>query len=470
MNSSSLEPRPEAVLEAQLRTLLAEPLDTQLAAQSARVRPGRPATLPAAVLWLGLLVGVLQGITTQRGIWRLLSVHGLWSLPPFPVVDQAFYNRLQRLSPDTWAECFRWVTAALLPRLQPRTAVRLASFAPRIIAFDHTSLDPVQRKLPAWRSLRPGHPDLLPGALACAFDVRLQIWLHVVYQEVVGQPWDDFRTFLQTLEPGCLLLTDLGFFSFEEFDQLLADGHHFVSRLRQRVTCVVHHCFYDLTRGSGKQQVRVVDRLVYLGVYRANRMGRPVRLIEIQVGEQTYRYVTDILEPERLPAWQVVALYARRWDIESGFQLVKTYLGLSGLWSGHRKVLLHQVFATFLVAQIVLGFRTELAQRAECDVQEVSVRLLVEWLPRLAQQGRDPLAELVRTGRQGGYIRPFRGKKYEVPEPGPDEIAPAPESPPRKARYPKRTVYLARQKQLREEKRARGEGASRPYGRQPKEL
>lgn len=467
MNSPALPPSPGSVLETQLRSLLEDPLVS--AAPAARP-PGRPATLPAAVLWLGLLVGVLQGITTQRGIWRLLSVHGLWSLPRIPVVDQAFYNRLQRAPADTWAAFFRLVTTALLERVRPHTALHLASFAPQIIAFDHTSLDPVQRKLPAWRALPPGHPDLLPGALACAFDLRRQLWRQVAYQEVVGQPWDDFRSFLQTLEPGCLLLADLGFFSFEEFDRLIAARHHFVSRLRQRVTYVVHHCFYDLTRGQGKQQVRVVDRLVYLGIYRANRMGQPVRLIEVHFGEQIYRYVTDILEPARLPAWEVVALYARRWEIESGFQLVKTYLGLSELWSGHRNVLLHQVFATFLVAQIILGFRSELALRAECDVQEVSVRLLVEWVPRLAQMGRDPLEELVRTGRQGGYIRPFRGKKYVVPVPEPDEIQPPPPSPPRKARYPKRTLYLARQKRLRAEKRARGESACRPYGRKLKEL
>jgi len=414
---------------------------------------------------MGLLVGVLRGVTTQRGIWRLLAVHGLWSFPRFPVTDQALYNRLQRLAPATWAAFFDQVTAALAARLPGLTAQSLAPFAPRIVALDHTVLDAVLRKVKAFRDCRPGDLGLIPGTLACAFDIRRQLWLQVLYRDVVQDPWDDFSDFIQTLEPGSLLLFDLGFFSFEWFDWATENGYWFVSRLRKRTTYQTLHVFYESrNQATGAGVISLSDRLVFLGNYAASRAGKPVRLVQITLGATTYSYVTNVLDPCQLPAWQLDALYRRRWDIEGGFNLVKTFLGMAELWSGHRGVLTHQVFATFVTAQIILAFRNEVAQRAGCDLQEISVRLLVEWVPRLAQMGRDPLEEIVLTGREAGYIRPFRGKPRNVPQPDPEEYAPAPEIPTRQAHFPNREAYLSRQKELRAAKRASGQSTYRPHG------
>lgn len=460
-------PAPASLLEVRLFELLGPTL-AQAEVVPPRSTRGRPAVLSAAMLWLGLLVGILQGVTSQRGIWRLLSVHGLWGRPPIPVGDQALYNRLQRLTSGQWQEFFALVTAALVSRLSDRTATHLAPFAPRIVAFDHTVLDPVLRKGKLFRPLSPGDLTLLPGALACAFDVRRQLWLQVLYREVVQSAWDDFAPAYCGLEPGSLLLFDLGFFCFQAFDRLTQAHYHFVTRLRGRVTYTVQHAYYTCTGpGRGERAVTVTDQLVYWGTYRANQAAEPVRLIEVTFGTVTYRYVTNVLDPRELPAWQVVALYRRRWDIESGFDLVKTHLGLATLWSSHRAVLLHQVFATFLVAQVLLGLRNEVAARASCELREVSTRLLVEWLPRLAQLGKDPLEEFARTGRRAGYIRPVRSPAWEVPEPPPGAIARASPVSSRRGKYPNRQAYLQRQKERRTAKRASGASTYRPYGHKP---
>ena len=44
----------------------------------------------------------------------------------------------------------------------------------------------------------------------------------------------------------------------------------------------------------------------------------------------------------------------------------------------------------FTIAQVLLGLRTDLAHRAQCDVLEVSLDLMIRWMPRLAQDGQDP--------------------------------------------------------------------------------
>jgi IS4 transposase len=200
---------------------------------------------------------------------------------------------------------------------------------------------------------------------------------------------------------------DLGFYAFRWFDTWTQAGIHFVSRQRQKVSCQVLHVLYDGPAGS----VQLRDRLVYLGAYRADRAGQPVRLIEVLQATETHAYLTNVLDPELLPAAHVVALYRRRWDIESAFKLLKSHLNLFLLWSGHPRVVQLQVVATLLLAQVVLGSRNEVAQPGGAELREVSLPLLRRWVPELAAGGYDPVRELVRRGRLAGIIRPFRGRE-----------------------------------------------------------
>lgn len=437
--------RPELeVLEATLRDLLGDPDPARSPFPGAPPR-GRPPILPATLLWAGLLVCILRGFSAQLQLWRLLTLQGLWRFPKVEVTDMAIYKRLERTRPTAMQAFFVQVTQAVQERFAAeyaqRAATRLAAFAPAIVALDHTKLDPVLRKLKVLRAVPAGALELLPGALACLFDVRSQQWRKVVFQPE-GQHNVKFgvEALLEGLVPGTLLLFDLGYFSFPWFDQLTASGYYWISRCREKTTWEVLHTFCDHSFAPGsRHQIRLVDRLIYLGAYRADRAAHPVRLIEISTPNGTYRYLTNLLDPRQLPAAHVAALYRRRWTIEGAFNLLKTQLGLHLLWSGHPNVLLQQVFGTLIVAQVALALRTEVAQQANCDLEEVSLPLLLQWLPVLAEGGRDPLAEFVKHGRRVGFIRPFRGKEWLLPREALEHYTfPEAWPEPRKPRYAQR--------------------------------
>lgn len=74
------------------------------------------------------------------------------------------------------------------------------------------------------------------------------------------------------------------------------------------------------------------------------------------------------------------------------------------------------MYGTLILAQILLGLRGEVAALAEVDPREVSLPLLIRWLPRFAAQGGDPLGRFAAEGRRLGFIRPFRGQERTVPE------------------------------------------------------
>lgn len=381
--------------------------------------PGRPRVLPALCLWAGLLVCVLRGFTSQLAVWRLLSVTGLWHYPRFPVTDQAVYNRLERGSLAPLEQLFSAISTLLATRLAPYALHGLAPFAAAVVALDESTLDQVARRLKALRSLPAQADRLLPGKVAALFDIRLQQWRAVRF---VPEPRQNekvlARELVAGLPLGSLVLADLGYFGFAWFDWLVEQGHHYVSRLRAKTSYTVRHVFY--------QQGDVFDGIIWLGAYRADRAAHAVRLVRFRVGTTTYRYITDVLDPAVLSVAQIATLYARRWDIELAMKLIKRHLDLHLLWSAKTVIVQQQVWAVLTISQILQALRMEIAGRAGVDPYEVSMELMVQYLPELARQGQDPVAAFVERGRQARFIRPSTRTVIQAPTIPPEEMVPLP--------------------------------------------
>lgn len=381
--------------------------------------PGRPRVLPGLCLWAGLLVCVLRGFSSQLALWRLLSVAGLWHYPRFPVSDQAVYNRLERGGTAPLEALFAHLRTLLAARLAPYAQGDLAPFAPEVVALDESTLDQVARRLPALRSVPPRDERLLGGKLAALFDLRRQQWRAVRFVPAPRQNEKVLaRELVAGLPAGSLVLADLGYFGFAWFDWLRDQGLHYVSRLRGRTSYTVRHVFY--------QQGDVFDGVVWLGAHRADQAAHAVRLVSFQVGTSTYRYITDVLDPTVLSVAQIAALYARRWDIELAFQLVKRHLHLHLLWSAKPVVIQQQLWAVLIISQVLQALRLEIAGRAGVDPYEVSMALLVQYLPEFARQGEDPVAVFIARGRWARFIRPSTRTVTRAPTIPPEKIHPLP--------------------------------------------
>lgn len=389
---------------------------------------GRPEILPGALLWGGLLVGILRGLPSQQALWRLLSQAGLWDFPRIPVSAEAVRLRLERRGPDALQHLFAGVTAELGDRSAGDTS--LAPFASGVYALDDTTLDQVARTLPSLRTVPAGDDRLLPGKLSVAFDVRRQLFTTVLPTELPHQREQvAARALLGTLPTSSLVLADLGYFSFAWFDDLTDGGYHYISRWRAKTSAEVRHTFTD---ADG-----VCDQLVWLGKHRANRAKHPVRRVTVQVGATEHCYLTNVCDPALLPAAEIVWLYRQRWGIERVFALIKRELGLHLLWSAKWELILTQVWGVLLIAQIALWLRAQIAARAGINPVDVSLALLLRDLPYLARRaGPDLIGYLAALPRvKGGYLRPARVK--DPPVATTRSIVPAPPDLPqtRQPRY-----------------------------------
>lgn len=367
---------------------------------------GRPRVLPAMCLWAGVLVCVLRGWNSQLEIWRLLHEKQLWDYPRFPISDQAVYKRLEQGGEGPLKNLFEQVSLVLKEHLQPY-AQKLAGFASEVVAIDATTLDKVLRHLPLLRSKEEGDPSLLAGKLVGVYDIRLQQWRHVEY---VANPNENERvkapSLLEYIQKEALILMDRGFLSFSWFDQLTQEGYHWITRLSKNSSYKVVHPYY--------QQGDTFDGLIQLGAYRADRARYIVRLVTFRVGETTHQYITNVIDPHLLSIHNIAVLYARRWDIEMAFKLIKRELGLHLFWSGKPVVILQQIWAVLLISQIWHGIQLEIAGKAGVDPFDVSLPLLVTHIP--AWNDVDFIALAVEGGRDVGFIRPSRRIRIQTPE------------------------------------------------------
>jgi len=413
----------ESFLQTVMRGLMEKPDQNRTAEQSNK--PGHPVNLPSMSLWMAVLVGVLRGLKSIRAVWRLLAAGGWWNLPCYDIGDQAVYKRIEQEGWQPLAQLFERISQLLAEFLQPalqdyhQRHAMLAPFASEVIALDEMYLDQVSRRLPILRHFKKGDLQLLPGKLVALFDVRLQQWRAIEYiVEASENGLEVARALLlRSMKQGALLLADLGYFGFEWFDELTEKGYSWISRVKGLTTVIVLHTYYE--------ERDTFDRLVWLGAS-STKGKHAVRQVQFWQGGQLRQYFTNVCDPTVLSLMEIARLYARRWDIELAFLTLKRELGLHLIWSSKQVVVLAQVWACLIIAQVLQAIRMEVALRAEVDTFEVSLPLLIEALPQFGLQGRDPLAECVRQGRRLGIIRPSTRLRIEAPEIPREKLVPLP--------------------------------------------
>ena len=374
---------------------------------------GRPDQVSLALLWAGILVSILEGTPTQRAIWSRISGPGLWSFAPVAVTAEAVRKRLVGQDPATFQALFTHCTALLTAAWAgDRT---LAPFAAGVFAIDDTTLDKIVRAV----ATADGPARPLAGRLHTTFDVRRQCFREVLPTD---QPFENERTaardLITRLPRGSLVLMDRGYLSFELYDDITDHGFWFVTRLREAITFTTTH---TLTTAQG-----VTDELGFLGSYRADRGKHLLRRITIVAPDpaDSRCYLTNVTDPAVLAPAQIAQLYGQRWDIETAFKLLKRDLGLHLLWSTSWAMILLQIWATLIIAQVVFVLRRQLALRAAVDLFDISLSLLIRDLPRyLARGDPDVLGAIAARGSYGGIIRPSRRKRRHIPPESPGHPA-----------------------------------------------
>jgi len=410
------------------------PAEATLADPSpSRTGRGRPLQLPWTQLWGSLLLCTLGGMRSFADWRRFVGTQSLGDLPPVWLSTTGLVKRLLKAGLPPLEALWARLTDRIGLDAKELGPATLAPFASRILSLDETKLDRLARHLKPLRDLPSKDPALFAGKLLGLFDLRAQRWLWLEWREKMAEnSLVDLLPFLEGLTTGTLLLFDLGYFAFWFFDTLTDRGIWWISRYRENTSYQIVHTFY--------RHNEVLDALVWLGT-RKNAPAHLVRLVRFGDGVQIRMYLTNVTDPLMLSLAEIPQLYARRWDIEVAFRLLKDYLGMHHWWSSKPELVKVQIWIVLILSQVLLALRERLAQAAGCEVFAVSLPLLIIQLPDLSTNPQPLLETLLAQGHELGILRQETRLSLclQVPQLSLEQYLPAPPDLPRQ-----RTAHYSR--------------------------
>lgn len=360
-----------------------------------------------------LLMMVWRQISSATELVRLLRQEGFFWCSPVQVSAQALTQRLASFP----AALFQQVLEAVLPVMQARFAARSRPLPPAIawaqarysavLAVDGSTLDALLLKVGLLRDAAH-HP--LAGRMTALLDLCSRLPRQVWFEENPKASDQRFWPRIQAaLERGSLLLYDLGYTNFAVFRALTEAGVTWLTRAKTNLVYTVEQVLVHTA------QLR--DELVWIGTGTERQQ---VRLVQVLVGGSWRRYLTSELDPQRLPAAYVAALYAQRWRIEEAYFLVKRLLGLAYFWTGHQNGVLLQLWATWLLYAVLIDLTDAVAARLCLPLSAVSVEMTYRslyYFTNARQQGKatDVVVYLAENAPWLGIIK--RKRKAKSPPP-----------------------------------------------------
>ena len=370
-----------AALTAQVRETLTPTFIAN--ALRARLPDYRARVLTIEVVVLCVLDLVLRGLPSLRAVVRELRLGGVAGVGVLRVSHQAFAQRLVALPHTAFLHLLTHAVAALRPTaVADPTRARLAPFATALVGIDDTTLDAVARKSDAFPHVATGNASGLGGRVGAAVDLVTGLIRAVAYDtDAGGNERHRLLPLVGALPAGSLVVFDLGYFAFDLFDALGAQFTYFVTRMKGRVEHRVVHTFVDA--------LDYRDQIVWLGGEASTEQMRwPVRLVQVRVANTWWSYVTNVWDPDLLPATHVLRIYEARWNLELVFAALKRALGLYALHTCHVNGILIQLWATLLLYQVLGGLRAAVAHARAWAPDEVSWEMLMEAVGTYARSPR----------------------------------------------------------------------------------
>jgi hypothetical protein len=329
----------------------------------------RERTLALPVMMALLLTAVWRQIAAVSELARLVRNEAVLWEDPKQVSQQALSERLNTLP----AVLFLNVLNLLLPQMQQRWAARQRPLPPEIawaeerftacLIVDGSTLDALIRKVGLLRDLDK-HP--LAGKMSALLHLGSQlpekIWFNDSATSNDQTFWD---LIVAHVKAGNLLLFDLGYTNFTRFRQLTEKHATFVTRAKSNLK---YETVRSLTRTASFR-----DTLIWVGT---DEDRQQLRLVEVLYGNQWRRYLTNELDPAKLPARHLVALYYRRWSIERAYATIKRLLGLAYFWSGSQNAVELQLWSTWIVYTVLIDLCDEVAGLLNLPFERISVEMV----------------------------------------------------------------------------------------------
>jgi hypothetical protein len=363
----------------------------------------RTLTLPVTVALVVSLIWRQMGSVSELA--RVVNREAVLWVPRMKISLQAINERLRAIP----SVLFMNVLLEVLPvfrrrweerkRPLPEAMVWVRERYAAVLICDGSTLDALIRKTGL---LTETATKVLAGRMIGLLDAlsRLPVWIGYTDDEAAHDQnfWGDI---LERVTQGALLIFDLGYTNYERFAQMTRQGITFITRAKSNMAYTV---VYAIARSAA-----VHDLVVWIGDPDKGTH-QQVRLVRLLYQGKWYEYLSNELDPVRLPAQILVAVYRQRWRIEDAFLMTKSLLGLSYFFCGADNAISLQVWATWLLYAVLVDLSDSVAEALSRPFADISMEMVYRALPfyvRAAhrQETDDLLAFLVADYKLFGLVK-----------------------------------------------------------------
>jgi hypothetical protein len=241
-----------------------------------------------------------------------------------------------------------------------------------ISIIDGSRCDKIARRLKILRNVRA---VVLPGCLTAVYSLFGGFATHLYFwPDAAMSEFTRALEVIQTLAAGGLLLGDRLYCSIEIFLYLKAQQCFGLFRYNKSVK---YRKIKRLSR-KGIQGGILEDFLVSIG---AGSRAMEVRLICLKTRRNTYRAMTNYLDPSKLSPEDVLILYPLRWQVERLFFTLKVVLNLKEFYAANPNAVAMQIYAAAAVHAAFRAAQGLTAEKLGVAPEEISTDKL---FPRLA--------------------------------------------------------------------------------------
>lgn len=292
------------------------------------------------------------------------------SLPVISASAEAFFQKCKALSSGFFMALYHRFVEAVLPQAPAFYSGKVARLRKKftdVNIIDGSRLDKIAHRL---KILWPQEAAVLPGCLTAVYDLYRgfahQLWFD---HDAAASEFDRGLRAVECLAEGTLLLGDRLYCSIQLFSALNTQKCFGVFRRNRTVSFQKVRL---LSRVERKGRI-VEDWLIKAGT---GKEALDLRLVSLKVNGNVYEAFTNVLDPKRLTAKDVVALYPLRWQIERLFYDLKEVLNLHRFYAANPNAVAMQVYAAAMVHVAFRIAQAKIAAEATIEPEKISPKKL----------------------------------------------------------------------------------------------
>jgi hypothetical protein len=326
-----------------------------------------------AEFWTAVILRAPESLTQA-----LEEAHrGIGGFPRVEATPQAFFERAQGLRSEFFRDLLDAFTERAVrdhrPSFETKLRTSLAAFS-SVWVVDGSGLDAIAHRL---KVLWDERVVVLPGSVLAFYDVFLGLPRRMrFYDEAMGGEVPRLEAELSSIPKDTLLVGDRLYCSMRLFGGLAEHGLFAVIRKMRSIRVERREILSREQRGD----TRIDDVLVLAGTGQSAQQ-QTLRLIRRVQGRKRIELLTNVLDPELLPAETALALYKRRWTVERMFYDLKVVLNLHRIYAANANAVAMQVYAATLVYVAMRIAQGQLADDAGLRPERISTTKL---FPRVA--------------------------------------------------------------------------------------